>query len=96
MSEARSAVIDFRSFEPYYLQLERILVKDLQNNRAEGHLLPSEAELCAQYSVSRTVVRQALSDLEREGPCPQDKGERYLRNRAKNGHQLHPGHPGLP
>ena len=33
----------------------------------EGHLLPSEAELCTQYAVSRTVVRQALADLERDG-----------------------------
>jgi GntR family transcriptional regulator len=75
MSEARSAVIDFRSFEPFYVQLERILLEDLQNNRAEGHLMPSEAELCAQYSVSRTVVRQALSDLEREGLVLKIKGK---------------------
>ena len=67
MTDARPGVIDFRSFEPYYVQLTRILLKDLETNRAEGHLLPSEAELCAQYSVSRTVVRQALADLEREG-----------------------------
>jgi GntR family transcriptional regulator len=66
MSDKRAEVIDFRSFEPYYVQLTRILLKDLETNRAEGHLLPSEAELCAQYSVSRTVVRQALADLERE------------------------------
>jgi GntR family transcriptional regulator len=75
MSDKRAEVIDFRSFEPYYVQLTRILLKDLETNRAEGHLLPSEAELCAQYSVSRTVVRQALADLEREGLVLKIKGK---------------------
>ncbi len=75
MTDARPGVIDFRSFEPYYVQLTRILLKDLETNRAEGHLLPSEADLCAQYSVSRTVVRQALADLEREGLVLKIKGK---------------------
>ena len=75
MTATRTAAIDFRSFEPYYVQLTRILVKDLETNRAEGHLLPSESELCAQYSVSRTVVRQALADLEREGLVLKIKGK---------------------
>ena len=75
MTDTRTAAIDFRSFEPYYVQLTRILLKDLETNRAEGHLLPSEAELCAQYSVSRTVVRQALADLEREGLVLKIKGK---------------------
>jgi len=75
MTDARPGVIDFRSFEPYYVQLTRILLKDLETNRAEGHLLPSEAELCPQYSVSRTVVRQALADLEREGLVLKSKGK---------------------
>jgi GntR family transcriptional regulator len=32
-----------------------------------GDMLPSETELCRQYRVSRTVVRQALGDLVTEG-----------------------------
>jgi GntR family transcriptional regulator len=67
--------IDFRSFEPYYLQLKRILVKGMEDNGAEGSLLPSEAELCARYSVSRTVVRQALAELENEGLVLKVKGK---------------------
>lgn len=35
---------------------------------------PSEAELCAQYDVSRTVVRQALSDLESAALITRIKG----------------------
>ena len=75
MTETARAAIDFRSFEPYYLQLKRILLKDLEAEALEGRLLPSEAELCAQYSVSRTVVRQALGELENEGLVLKVKGK---------------------
>jgi GntR family transcriptional regulator len=75
MTETARAAIDFRSFEPYYLQLKRILLKDLEDNGTEGSLLPSEAELCARYSVSRTVVRQALAELENDGLVLKVKGK---------------------
>jgi GntR family transcriptional regulator len=75
MTVTARATIDFRSFEPYYLQLKRILLKDMEDNGAEGSLLPSEAELCAQYSVSRTVVRQALAELENDGLVLKVKGK---------------------
>jgi GntR family transcriptional regulator len=75
VTETARASIDFRSFEPYYLQLKRILLKDLEDNGAEGSLLPSEAELCARYSVSRTVVRQALAELENDGLVLKVKGK---------------------
>ena len=67
--------IDFRSFEPYYLQLKRILLKDLEAHGTEGTLMPSDAALCARYSVSRTVVRQALAELESEGIVHRVKGK---------------------
>lgn len=41
----------------------RIRARELQ----AGDLLPSEAELCAEYSVSRSTVRQSLAALEAEG-----------------------------
>jgi GntR family transcriptional regulator len=75
VTETARAAIDFRSFEPYYLQLKRILLKDLEDNGAEGSLLPSEAELCARYAVSRTVVRQALAELENDGLVLKVKGK---------------------
>jgi GntR family transcriptional regulator len=75
MTVTKPSTIDFRSFEPYYMQLKRILLKDLEAGALEGSLLPSEAELCAQYSVSRTVVRQALGELENEGLVLKVKGK---------------------
>jgi GntR family transcriptional regulator len=67
--------IDVRSFEPYYQQLKRILVNDIEGNRHEGEMLPSESEMCRAYSVSRTVVRQALAELEGEGLVLKVKGK---------------------
>jgi GntR family transcriptional regulator len=66
--------IDTRSFVPYYQQLKQILTGDIQK-RSEGDLLPSESELCQAYSVSRTVVRQALDELERDGLVVKVKGK---------------------
>ncbi len=50
-------------------------MKDLDADGAEGSLLPSEAELGTQYGVSRTVVRQALAELENEGLVLKVKGK---------------------
>ncbi|HTV99122.1 MAG TPA: GntR family transcriptional regulator [Streptosporangiaceae bacterium] len=69
------AAIDVRSFEPYYQQLKRILVKEIEDSRGEGDMLPSESVMCQQYSVSRTVVRQALAELEDDGLVHKVKGK---------------------
>ena len=69
------AAIDVRSFEPYYQQLKRILTKEIEDRRGEGDMLPSESDLCRQYSVSRTVVRQALGELEDDGLVHKVKGK---------------------
>jgi len=41
----------------------------------ENERLPSEAELCEQYNVSRVTVRQALSDLMKAGLIYRDRGK---------------------
>lgn len=80
-----AAGIDVRSFEPYYQQLKRILVADIEGHRREGDLLPSESGLCRLYSVSRTVVRQALGELENEGMILKVKGKgTYVTGRKLN------------
>jgi GntR family transcriptional regulator len=79
------AGIDVRSYEPYYQQLKRILVRDIEANRTEGDLLPSESDMCRAYSVSRTVVRQALAELENEGMVLKVKGKgTYVTGRKLN------------
>jgi GntR family transcriptional regulator len=85
MTDVATAGIDVRSFEPYYQQLKRILAADIETSRDEGDLLPSESEMCRAYSVSRTVVRQALAELESEGLVLKVKGKgTYVTGRKLN------------
>jgi GntR family transcriptional regulator len=74
MTEKASNGINTRSYVPYYEQLKQILIADVQR-RKEGDLLPSESDLCRTYSVSRTVVRQALDEMERDGLVLKVKGK---------------------
>jgi GntR family transcriptional regulator len=67
--------IDRDSPIPFYYQLRQLLETELRSGElAVGDRLPSEAELCAKYDVSRTVVRQALSDLESAALITRIKG----------------------
>jgi GntR family transcriptional regulator len=75
VSSENDAGIDARSVEPYYQQLRRILIQEIEGDRGEGDLLPSESQLCRRYSVSRTVVRQALGELEADGLVHKVKGQ---------------------
>jgi GntR family transcriptional regulator len=68
--------IDKRSAVPYYDQLRELLEQDIRHGRlAEGAQLPSEAQLCDAYAVSRTVVRQALNELAGQGLIRRHKGK---------------------
>jgi GntR family transcriptional regulator len=71
-----AGAIDKASPVPYYYQLRQLLERAV----ASGELpvraqIPTEAALCERYDVSRTVVRQALSDLERQGLLTRIKGK---------------------
>ncbi len=60
---------------PLYYQLERALRKRIQNGRAKNNQpFPTEHELCKEYGVSRTTVRQALLILESEGLLKREQG----------------------
>jgi GntR family transcriptional regulator len=68
--------IDKESPVPYYYQLRQLLETAVANGAlASGDQIPTEAALCERYDVSRTVVRQALSDLERTGLVTRMKGK---------------------
>ncbi|GAB2883112.1 GntR family transcriptional regulator [Streptomyces mayteni] len=67
--------IDRRSSVPFYSQLKEIIVADIVARGLEaGDRLPGDHELCERYEVSRTVVRQALLELEHEGVIRREKG----------------------
>ena len=81
MTTSRSSVtklgprIDRSSALPYYVQLKEALTDGIRNGRWKpGERLPSEPELCENFNVSRTVVRQALQDLVYEGAIVREKG----------------------
>lgn len=44
-----------------------ILTEKMENDLHEHEQLPSEREICNNYDVSRTTVRQAITELERDG-----------------------------
>lgn len=61
---------------PYYYQLIQVLTEAIQEGVwVEDAPMPSEHELCATYSVSRTVVRQALGELAAHGVIYRVKGK---------------------
>jgi GntR family transcriptional regulator len=68
--------INFESHIPYYLQLMEVLKGQiLQKKWGPGEQIPGEKDLCETYGVSRTVVRQALGELELEGVITRRKGK---------------------
>lgn len=74
---------------PYYYQLEEILKERIENGTWEpGGQIPSEAELCEAFGVSRTVVRQALNELVHEGVLYRRKGKGTFVAEPKIGESL--------
>jgi GntR family transcriptional regulator len=68
--------IDKTSPVPFYYQLRQLLEGAVAKGAlAAGDQLPTEAALCERFDVSRTVVRQALSDLDRTGLVTRIKGK---------------------
>ena len=66
---------DPRLSVPLYVQLRELLrARIMAGDPPVGQKLASEAELCTRFDVSRTVVRQALSDLAEEGLILKHKG----------------------
>jgi GntR family transcriptional regulator len=67
--------IDRNSPVPFYFQLAEQLEQEITQGRwATRERLPSEAELCSHFALSRTTVRQALARLEQEGLISREKG----------------------
>jgi GntR family transcriptional regulator len=68
--------IDFDSNIPYYVQLIALIKANInQQVWKSGDQIPGEPELCVAYGISRTVVRQALKELELDGIITRRKGK---------------------
>lgn len=60
---------------PLYSQLVAIVKRNISaGTLAAGELLPSEAELCKTFDISRSTVRQAIGALEAEGLVVRKQG----------------------
>lgn len=71
----RARRINRSSPMPYYHQLKQLIVADIAEQGLQpGARLLGDHALCERYDVSRTVVRQALSELEVEGVLTRSKG----------------------
>ena len=67
--------VDRTSPVPFYFQLKKTLAEEIVAGRwLPGDRLPSEPSICDHFDVSRTTVRQALSELEAEGMIRREKG----------------------
>lgn len=67
--------IDKRSPLPYHYQLREIIRSAIAANYWQvGDQLPSENQLCEDFDVSRTTVREALDALVGEGLLTREKG----------------------
>jgi len=66
-----------RTREARYREIERYL-RELIASAKPGDRLPSEAQLCARFGVSRMTVRQALGELERDGSIERSQGRGTL------------------
>jgi GntR family transcriptional regulator len=78
------SIIDRSSPVPLYHQLKQILLADIRQKPLQpGDRLPGDHELCLSYDVSRTVVRQALTELEYAGVIERIKGRGTFVTRPK-------------
>jgi GntR family transcriptional regulator len=75
MVRTATASLDRTSEAPLWVQLRLLLKGQIESGVfAPGDQLPSEADLCERFNVSRTVVREALGQLVVDGRIYKVKG----------------------
>lgn len=68
--------IDRKTAMPYYAQLKQIVIEAVEAQQlGQGSLLPGDNELADHFGLSRSVVRQALAELEAEGVITRHRGK---------------------
>lgn len=87
--------IDRESPIPLYYQLKRLLQTKIESGELKpGDIFPTEQQIQETYAVSRTTVRQALSELEDEGKITRHRGRGTFVSKPKVSHSPMP-HPDL-
>lgn len=70
-----TTLLDRQSPVPLYFQLKQVLLEKIRRGDwTPGTLIPSEQELQDSYQLSRTTVRQTLSELVSEGHLMRQRG----------------------
>ncbi|MDR1077927.1 MAG: GntR family transcriptional regulator [Propionibacteriaceae bacterium] len=73
---ARARSIDRSTALPYYAQLKQILMEAVERQGlVAGVRLPGDNDLAQHFGLSRSVVRQALAELETEGLINRRRGK---------------------
>jgi GntR family transcriptional regulator len=73
---------------PLYFQLKEILIYEIKESYlSPGDAIPTEIELSGMFQISRTTIRQAITDMVKEGYFYRLKGKGTFV--AKPKHQLH-------
>jgi len=86
---AGDGTIDRHSAAPMYDQLRQLIIDAIsRDGLLPGDPLPGEHRLCEQYGISRTVVRQALAQLEHEGLVERVKGKGTFVSRPRTSESL--------
>ena len=81
--------IDRHSAAPMYDQLRQLIIEGIARDGLQpGDPLPGEHRLCERYGISRTVVRQALAQLEHEGLVERVKGKGTFVSRPRTAESL--------
>ncbi|PKM95290.1 MAG: GntR family transcriptional regulator [Firmicutes bacterium HGW-Firmicutes-1] len=81
--------LDKSAIIPLYFQVKNLLVDMLvKGHLSPGDMIPTEYELCTAFNISRTTIRQALTELVQEGVFYRVKGRGTFVTQEKIHHNL--------
>lgn len=74
MAKQVVVAIDPQNPTPLYAQVEEVLKERLRREWRPGEQIPSEAQLCEQYQISRITLRHAIARLVNQGLLERGRG----------------------
>jgi GntR family transcriptional regulator len=84
-----STSVNRDDYIPYYIQVKNSIQEHIESGGWQiGDQLPGEPELCRMFDVSRTVIRQALKELEIQGLIYREKGRGTFVAEPKIDHRM--------